>query len=127
MLVGGPWCMAFSLFLSLSHNGYIVLRSTATKVAATTTKAAAPEPVAPAPRCAHPLYITAKALNPTATTAKTAGARTSTPDSDDTAKPKLAVRKVKLKVIPPKRSNADEDVQMSVDGPEGSKASTFYS
>src|SRR6266404_666954 len=169
MLVGGPWCMAFSLFLSLSHNGYIVLRSTATKAAVTTTKAAAPEPVAPAPRHAHPLYITAKALNPAATAAKTTGARTptpanppnptaaaantagthtstpagppnptaaiaiaagtgtSTPDSDDTAKPKLAVRKVKLKVIPPKRSNADEDVQMSVDGPEGSKASTFYS
>jgi len=160
MLVGGPWCVAFSLFLSLSHNGYIVLRSTATKAAATATKAAAPEPVAPAPRRARPLYITAKALNPAATAAKTAGARTptpanppnpaantagthtstpagppnpaagtgtSTPDSDDTAKPKLAVRKVKLKVIPPKRSNADEDVQMSVDGPEGSKASTFYS
>src|SRR6266404_9648834 len=79
MLVGGPWCMALSLFLSLSHNGYIVLRSTATKVAATATKAAAPEPVAQVPRRARPLYITTKALNPAATTAKTAGTRTPTP------------------------------------------------
>src|SRR6266404_2853628 len=64
MLVGGPWCVAFSLFLSLSHNGYIVLRSTATKAAVTATKAAAPEPVAPAPRCARPFILPPKLLIP---------------------------------------------------------------